>query len=338
MNTKYQLESVNCCYCDSHKYSIYIENAEEMYIGLHDKFNVVRCDNCGLLYTNPRPTIETIDYFYPDNARYYNTSLSDPASLLIKDPRILHTLSIDFNYPLTLSSKQSFLRKTTAAHYKKTIQLKHIPSYVPNGKLLDIGCSWGSYLYKMKWLGWDVYGIETNSQAVRYAKKKLDLNNVFNGNLDDYSLIKNTFDVVRMGMVLEHLHHPLTALYKINYLLKPEGTLIFNIPNASSLELKIFGRHSYFLHIPQHLYHFTPATIEMFLRKSGFSIKQVLYQKSTKDWTKSVENTNCNFLKKCLNNKYMNSIIHRGLLNNLLPLTSLMGKTSRMTVYAKKTY
>ena len=80
----YELETVPCNFCGSDAYSIYIKDAKELYNRLEGTFSVVTCNRCGFKFTNPRPTIGTIGYFYPDTAGYYRPEKPKRA-LRIKD-------------------------------------------------------------------------------------------------------------------------------------------------------------------------------------------------------------------------------------------------------------
>jgi len=333
--SNYNLETVNCCYCGSTKHSNFIKNAKELYIGFDEYFDIVRCSVCGLLFTNPRPTIETIGYFYPDNAYYYNVSLSDKSTLILKDKLLLNILANHYNYPFK-SQRNKLTTKVQNVFFKNKILGAHIPPYAKEGKILDIGCSWGGYLFKMQDLGWDVYGVENNQKAADIAINKLNLKNILCGNIHEMELEKNYFDIIRMGMVLEHMHNPVDILKQISFLLKPNGLFIFSVPNVSGLEMKIFGKNAYFLQVPQHLYHFTPQSIKNVLKKGNFKINKIVHHQTNKDWINSIKNADINFLTKLMESKTINRIVNLVLLKCLLKYTALMGKTSRMTVYAEK--
>ena len=84
-----------------------------------------------------------------------------------------------FAYPLP--RVPAFLDAVPAVLWRKKLCLAHLPRFVPNGRLLDIGCAWGGYLWRMRELGWEVHGIELNAAAARYAQEALGLTNVRSG-------------------------------------------------------------------------------------------------------------------------------------------------------------
>jgi predicted SAM-dependent methyltransferase len=93
---------------------------------------------------------------------------------------------------------------------------------------------------------------------------------VVQGHFDEAPLEGRHFDVVRLSHVLEHLPSPRKSLGKVHRLLRPGGLLWVEVPNAASLERRLFHRHWCHWDLPRHLYHFTPTTLVRLLRDTGF--------------------------------------------------------------------
>lgn len=55
---------VKCNLCDKDETTLYFE-VEEKITTKREKFNIVKCKNCGLIYTNPRPPKDVILRYYP---------------------------------------------------------------------------------------------------------------------------------------------------------------------------------------------------------------------------------------------------------------------------------
>ena len=208
----------------------------------------------------------------------------------------------------------------------------HIPEYIENGKLLDIGCSWGSYLYKMQQYGWDVHGTEINSKAVNFAREELDLKNVKSAFFEDIEWEENFFDVVHMSMVLEHFYDPLKSLLLIHSIMKPRGQLILSVPDISGFEIRLYKNKCYTVQVPQHLSHFSPETITNFLEKSGFIVKKIIHHRFDRDLVASAGN-----LENQLPGKLLHApVLRKTVVRSFITLLSLLGKTSRMSVFARK--
>jgi len=156
---------------------------------------------------------------------------------------------------------------------------------IKTGTLLDIGCSTGQFIYHLKTMGWQVYGIDVNAEAVQIGKKhNLE---VHAGTLEDAPYQKNYFDVITMGDTIEHVPSPRQLLTFSYDLLGKDGILFINTPNAkcgfasSTLLLSKFFKfpwpHS---EAPYHLYEFSPAALSQLLTSIGYDVIYVKYEGS----------------------------------------------------------
>jgi SAM-dependent methyltransferase len=203
-------------------------------------FDIVRCKNCGLVYTNPRPNKEELNNFYPNE---YYCPPEEP-----KEPNI-----------------------TSPPHINA---IKRLVSLRAKGKILDIGCAIGGFLYVMRKKGWQAYGVEISTRNSKYAREKFGLN-VFTGELLEADYPKGYFDVVTLWHVLEHFPNPTQSLHEIHRILKDDGELIICVPNIRSVEAKLFGKRWYHWDIPRHLYHFDYSTLKGLLEKTHFKIVKI---------------------------------------------------------------
>lgn len=139
------------------------------------------------------------------------------------------------------------------------------------GTLLDIGCGYGFFLEMAGQSGWDVHGLEPCAHARDYAVSKML--NVDSENLFVRAYKTETFDVVTLFYVLEHLPEPLRYLNEINRILKPGGLLLVRVPHTTPLVkvLKIFNIQNQLYDVPSHLSDFSPRTIALALEKTGFN-------------------------------------------------------------------
>lgn len=330
---KYILQKVDCPFCHSSGYDEYIKGAKELYNNTGEIFDVVKCRNCEFIYTNPRPTKETISYFYPNSAGYYQPILDDGINSDSFKGHILESIlrhcfnyEVDASYGVVVTHSLRFLlsRKDT---------LLRIPKFVKGGKLLDVGCSWGGYLSKMQNYGWDVYGTEINERVVKYAQEKLGLENIRQGFFEELSWEQNFFDGVNMNMVLEHLYDPGENLRLVNSVMKQGGQLIIAVPDISGVEARLYKDKAYTLQVPQHLNHFSPRTIANFLNKAGFSVEKIVHQQFDRDLVASAGYLENQLPAKILHNR----LVRKSFVKITVALLALFEKTSRMSVYARKT-
>ena len=202
-----------------------------------------RCPDCGILFLNPRPTPESIEAYYPAEYAAYRPAIDDERWAVIR-----------------------WKRRRNLRH-----QITAVTNRRENGRLLDIGCATGNYLVEMRKLGWDVAGIELQTEAAKYAQTRFNLD-VYNGDLLTCPQPATKFDVITMWDVLEHTHHPLKILAKAQKLLKPGGLLIFSIPDPNSKETASFGPTWIGYDSPRHLYLFHGKNLHMLQQKTGFTL------------------------------------------------------------------
>jgi 2-polyprenyl-3-methyl-5-hydroxy-6-metoxy-1,4-benzoquinol methylase len=206
-------------------------------------FRVVRCHDCGLSYTNPRPSPSSIGRFYPDDYAPYQ--LRDSGRKLQK--------------------WRPWSRRDAFA------SVLPLP---PGGRLLDFGCGAGDMLREMNQRGWRVTGMDFSPRVVRFIREQLGLPAV-EGTLPHPELQAGSFEAITMSQSLEHVHDPLRVLRAAYCLLAPGGKLAVAVPNIDSLPFRWFGADWYGLDVPRHLTHFTPSTLVRMLERAGFSVTAV---------------------------------------------------------------
>jgi len=140
--------------------------------------------------------------------------------------------------------------------------------YQPDGRLLDIGCGSGAYVALMNELGWEVAGIEMDGKAVAVARSHFGLL-IHNGTVDDAPFEEQSFDVVTMSHVLEHVPDPVSFLQAATRFVKPDGRIIIVTPNARSLGSSLFGKDWYALQPPQHLILYGARGLRRCLAQTG---------------------------------------------------------------------
>lgn len=135
-------------------------------------------------------------------------------------------------------SKSSYDENNTNTVWYKILQM--IPE---NSHVLDVGCSTGNLGAAIKKkLNAKVWGIDITAADVTKAAKVLDGAEVFNVEQDDFNKSKTMqikYDVVIFADVLEHMIDPVKTLDKIKKLLKPNGRVVFSIPNMAHMFVRL---------------------------------------------------------------------------------------------------
>jgi 2-polyprenyl-3-methyl-5-hydroxy-6-metoxy-1,4-benzoquinol methylase len=158
-------------------------------------------------------------------------------------------------------------------NFKKIFQkiLKNIEKYHKKGRLLEIGFGSGLLLELAQKKGWEVWGVEISSWAVKQAKENFR-NRIFEGEIENLDLPENYFEVIVINHVLEHSLAPDKILNKSFRLLKRGGVLFIGLPNFASFFSKILRKKWPGLGLPDHIWQFDLKTIQALVRKQGFQI------------------------------------------------------------------
>lgn len=134
---------------------------------------------------------------------------------------------------------------------------------VPKGSIFEIGCYDGSFLNLFKEQGWTCKGIEP-SVGAKIAKEKYGLD-VIDGFFGSGQFEKNTFDLVVVKHVIEHVANPLEFSKEAAAVVKQGGFLYIEVPNSYVSLHDIYFPE---FHV-DHLSYFTIPSIENLLQKIG---------------------------------------------------------------------
>src|SRR5690606_6629 len=175
-----------------------------------ESFSICKCSRCSFLFTNPRPTIESIEQYYrSENYISHKDKTTNLTNLIYKIVR-----------KFTLKTKVKWLNENTNTR----------------GRLLDFGCGTGKFIRFAEKDGWEAVGVEPNQAAASLASKP-GLK-VFN-TLSELEGEKK-FDAITLFHVLEHVHDLNHTLDFLLSKLKKRGTLFIAVPNFDSYDAGIY--------------------------------------------------------------------------------------------------
>jgi 2-polyprenyl-3-methyl-5-hydroxy-6-metoxy-1,4-benzoquinol methylase len=241
---------------------------------------IVKCDACGLHFTNPRPDEAHLPAYYGVEYNPYNRHEKKDRAGIAQSTRDT-VLRWAYGSP----SKKPGAIGTALAKLITTIQpLENFGFGVPyqgRGRLLDFGCASGRFVARMASLGWDAMGIDFTEDAIQPARKE-GLKVVW-GTLPHPDLAPESFDVVTLRASLEHVHNPADTLREVHKLLAPGGKVVIQVPNYDCWEIDYFGDAAQVLNLPRHLTHFTADTLTDTLTRSGYTNVKI-EQKSRANW------------------------------------------------------
>jgi SAM-dependent methyltransferase len=140
--------------------------------------------------------------------------------------------------------------------------------------VLDVGCGNGGFLVQMKQMGFVVEGTEWSAQSAARVANEAGIT-IHVGDLLSLNLPEQSFDLITLWHVFEHLRDPHSTLQAIHRLLKPGGRLIMSMPNAESWQARRFGPHWFHHDPPRHLFAFGVQSLKNLLERDGFEIERI---------------------------------------------------------------
>ena len=140
-----------------------------------------------------------------------------------------------------------------------------------NAKILDYGCGTGDFLAYAKNKKLNVLGVEPNLKARQIAAQKIGKENVLSSDLNE---IHQTFDIITLWHVLEHIPNIFEFLEELKNHLKPGGEIIIAVPNHLSYDAKFYKEFWAGYDVPRHLWHFSPESMQKLLQRFGMKIEK----------------------------------------------------------------
>lgn len=204
-------------------------------------WRVVQCASCATGRLDPLPAAEEIAAFYP--VEYYGTT------------------------------GRKFKRYVEwAVRFVAIRRVRFLARRVPRGgRVLDVGCGRGTLLSELAERGFEVHGTEVSRAAVEGADPRAEIR--IASNLAEAAYSENSFDLVILWHVLEHLPDPRETLREIQRILRPGGEVVVAVPNFSSRQARWAGPAWFHLDPPRHLYHFPLAALRTLLTDCGFECR-----------------------------------------------------------------
>lgn len=210
-----------------------------------ETFSILEDAETGLLVTSPRPEDDALGNYYESEAY------------------ISHT-----------DAKTSITDKIyqTVKHFAINKKLDLVQSFETEGKnLLDVGCGTGDFLAICNKDGWTTLGVEPNSKARTIARNKSG--STVLGSITEIQ--DQTFDVITLWHVLEHIPNLDKYTKMLRSLLKPNGILIIAVPNHKSYDARYYKEYWAAYDVPRHLWHFSQNAIVKLFEKINMCVVKI---------------------------------------------------------------
>ena len=223
-----ELVRIRCILCNS--------NSDKA-VASHNGYRVARCDDCGFIFVNPRPTEESLAHIYSDPEQ-------NPFASEAYEP-------LEYELPVL------------------TKIMTEVSKYVPGGKLFEVGCGRGDLMSVAQTFGFSVEGCDIFGDA----KPDLKDATFHEGPLRTAGLPANCYDLVVIRNTLEHLFDPKSELEEIRRIVKPEGYVYLKVPNVlfeRGLLCWLVSGQVQEYDAPYHLNHFSARTLKTLLKRINF--------------------------------------------------------------------
>ncbi|NNE67570.1 MAG: class I SAM-dependent methyltransferase [Pyrinomonadaceae bacterium] len=263
IHDRLRLVEAQCCLCETEDSEKVAGGEDFEYRTSDDNFAVSQCQQCGLVYLNPRPALSEFEKIYP--ATYHAFEFSQ--------------------------KEFGFVYKV-----RKRLEARRLLSWCKNlskdARILDVGCGDGFHLGLLKEFGekgWKLEGVDLDPRAVDIGRKA-GLN-IHQGSLDTVRLPESAYDLIILVQTVEHVAEPVELLRRIRLLLRPGGRLVVVTDNTGSLDFQLFRKRYWGgYHFPRHWYLFNPSTMKKLALSAGFSVENISTQVSPVNWTYSIHN------------------------------------------------
>lgn len=203
------------------------------------KSSLVCCKKCGLVFSD-------IDATQDDFNKYYTSPNCFP-----------------FNY-------YELYGKEHTEKYFNDILDKFKQVINKNSYIIDIASGSGDFAYFLKKQGYNnVYALDINAKAIESAKSK-GINTILSDTIHIDESLLNKFDLAILGHSLEHYLDIDKVLSNIKHILKPEGYLYIEVPDAEKYSKTDSVPYTMFTY--EHLYHFTLDTMDNIAKAFGYKL------------------------------------------------------------------
>lgn len=290
---EHQLRNIEKCpICGGDSQQHFLE-AEDHNVS-EDLFTIVECGDCSFRFTNPIPTEDTIGSYY--KSENYVSHSGTKKGLI---NRIYHIV------------------RSRAIKQKESLALM----YSKEKSILDIGCGTGDFLGHCKSQNWTTLGLEPDESA----RKMAHANNLIEARslTHLYDIKENTFDVISMWHVLEHVYNLNADIDQYKKILKADGAILVAVPNCSSYDAEHYKSDWAAFDLPIHLYHFRPENMKQLFSRHAMEVTEILPMKFD------------SYYISMISEKYKGGNVFSGLINGL---RSNIAANSKNNKYSSQIY
>jgi SAM-dependent methyltransferase len=239
-----------CLACGQTAFRTLFAATDRLYGTTQREFQIVACQGCGLLRLAPRPAPDELESYYP--AHYWYAPDASMAAGL----------------------EERYRRLVLADHVR--FAGRALRECGEAGPVLDVGCGGGLFPRMLRERGFAAMGLDSSPEAAAVAWRTNGVP-VLCGDLALAPLAAGSCAGITMFHVLEHVYDPRAYLAAAHALLKPDGRLIVQVPNAACWQFRLLGARWNGVDAPLHLTNFRARDLEALLGSAGFEVLRRKY-------------------------------------------------------------
>jgi SAM-dependent methyltransferase len=219
---------------------------DRLYHTTNRYFQIVECRDCRLIRLHPQPSPMELRDYYP--AGYWFVPESGAADRL-----------------------EQWYRRFVLRDHLRFVE-RALTESEEEGLILDVGCGGGLFLQMLRERrDCRVAGLDFSLDAANVAWRRAGVP-VICATLSRAPLAPGSCAAITMFHVLQHLYDPGSYLEAAHQLLRPDGRLILQVPNAACWQFLLFGERWNGIDVPRHLIDFRAADLDSLLDHCGFEV------------------------------------------------------------------
>jgi len=257
------LEPQQCCLCHSSDAELIGAGEDFEYRTSPDRFEVLRCNACELVYLKQRPALSELDRIYP--ATYHAYQFNEE----------------EFGFVHKVRRRLEARRLLSLC--------KGLPR---NARILDVGCGDGFHLALLRDFGqptWTVEGIDASQRAVAAAARnglKVHL-----GTVEQSPLPAASYDLAILIATIEHVADPVGVLKAVRALLRPGARAVLVTDCTDTLDFRLTRKRVWGgYHFPRHWNLFNRKSLELLAQSAGMQVVAIDSVMSPVNWVYSIRN------------------------------------------------
>lgn len=207
-------------------------------------YNLVQCKECGFIYADTKVTQPELDDYYSNLSKYESKEISTGGGYSDYDRnRLIDTAKY-------ISSK--FDNKDLA--------------------IADVGCAIGGLLEQLRNEGFkNITGLDPSTSCVNITKDEKGIN-CFRASIFELDESFGKYDIVILSHVWEHILDLELALNSIEKILKADGFVYVECPNAMNYKNIIHAPYQEFN--TEHINHFSAGSFHNFFGSRGYTLEE----------------------------------------------------------------